>query len=349
MTSLVFSTDYMSLLSRTSNKSAVLVYILFDTFKNDQGIVQITYVELEEHLAIASSTIQKSLLILKRLELIEEVEDQSSNKKYRILSPKVLSPELKEEIIKESKTEEYSINTALRRKYTSDNIPIEFQQLLNKKTLQKIYKELGSLRNPKEICKYLKIDYQTFRLFAESTEEGSFRSRFEKLAKEIEVKKEQSQISKEATELTTYLYDHLKSLGVKPSDSKWFLKNTNAAKTILASITIEEAKEALDWGLADKWWCDKITNLSVITSIRDRIALQNRKSSGIKRTTLIPEEIRAIIRNQNFTIEVNTYEDAYFLKQSILDGQVHIEIKRIVQILEENGIIPEGNNNLRFG
>lgn len=350
MISSVFCTDYIPLLSHSSNKSAIVMYVLFDTFKNDQGIVQITYADLEEHMGSASSTIQKSLTILKKLQLIEEVEDQSSNKKYRLLPPKILSLDLKEEILKEHKSETYQTNTSLRKKYTSNNIPIEFQQLLNKKVLQKIYKELGSLKSPKEICSYLKIDYQTFRLLTEATGEGSFRSRFEKLVKEIELKKEQKLVNSEAHELTAYLYEHLKSLDVIPSDKNWFVKNRNMAKGILDSISLEEAKQALDWGFSDKWWCDKITNLGAVTSIRDRLALQGKKIQlqGIKRTTPIPEEIRDMIQACNFTIEVRTYEDAYFLKQSILDGQSHVEIKRIVQILEENGIIPEGDNNLRF-
>ena len=78
--------------------------------------------------------------------------------------------------------------------------------------------------------------------------------------------------------------------------------------------------------------------------------LQTKKATKISRSTPIPESIRTQISSSVKTsIQVNTYEDAALLKQSLLDGQDQTDIKQIVDILEKSGIIPTGNNNLKFG
>ena len=90
MSNLVFYMDYGPLLSRVL-KSAFLVYMYYDKFQNDQGVVQFTYSDLNDHLGLATSTIQKSNALLKKLKLIEEVES-AQGKKYRLLPPKRLTP-----------------------------------------------------------------------------------------------------------------------------------------------------------------------------------------------------------------------------------------------------------------
>ena len=62
--------------------------------------------------------------------------------------------------------------------------------------------------------------------------------------------------------------------------------------------------------------------------------------------TNIQKEIALKFRG---SIQVDTYEDAAFLKQSILDGQENQDIQEVVAILEKGGIIPSGEDNLRFG
>ena len=66
MANLVFYLDYGPLLCRVY-KSAFLVYHFYEKFQNDQGVVQFTYSDLNDHLGLASSTIQKCNSLLKKL------------------------------------------------------------------------------------------------------------------------------------------------------------------------------------------------------------------------------------------------------------------------------------------
>jgi hypothetical protein len=352
MSNLVFYLDYGPLLTRV-HKSALIVYLFYDKFKNDEGIVQFTYNDLNDHLGLATSTIQKSNAILRELKLIEEVES-ASGKKYKLLPVKKLTADLKKQILTQYTTEDYSDQTSLRKKYLQDDIPLDFQQLLNKKVLKKAYKDLGTLRSGKDLCQYFKIDFYTFKLLHERDGEDSFKARFKALAKEVE--DESIPKAKEATfdnndrELTTYLYDKLNTLGAKPIHKNWFAKNCNIAHTILTNITLDDAKATLEFGFADEWWHDKITDLNCMNTLHSRYKLQGKKPSKISRSTLIPEAIRLeIVKEVGSSIEVNTYEDAFMLKQCILDGQDKEDIMKIVEILERSGIIPQGNDNLRFG
>lgn len=346
--------DHLPLLCRSLNKSAIIIYVCLEKFKNDQGIVQITYNDLREHLGFSSSTIQKSLSTLKKLNLIEEV-DNGIGKTYRILPVELLDEDLKIELLQESGVQDYTTQTNLRKRYLEEDYPLEFQQLLNKKLLQKIFKELGSLRKPKDICNHLKLDYHTFKLLCERGGVGSFRERFEKLVLEIEseANKKLKKYSNEERELATYLYDKLKELGAKPTNKTWYMKNCNIAKTILESLTLEEAKEVLDWGFNDSWWGDKISDLSSVHTLYSRHKLSIKRpinqASKITRSTPLPSEVLTAIANLTFNFPIKTYEDAFILKQSVLDGQDKPEIIKAVEILERYGIIPGGSENLKFG
>ena len=354
MSNLVFYMDYGPLLSRVL-KSAFVVYMYFDKFKNDQGIVQITYNELNDHLGLATSTIQKSLSLLKKLELIEEVES-TQGKRYKMLPVKNLTPQLKSEILQLVEVEDYNEQTSIKKRYLQDDIPADFQQLLNKKVLKKAYKDLGTLRSGKELCEYFKIDYYTFRLLHELEGDSSFKVKFKSLAKEVESeanppKKQEQAIGESERSLATFLYDKLNTLGAKPINKSWFIKNCNMAKALLATISLEEAKDAIEWGFQDSWWHDKITDLNSVTTLYTRHKLQNKKPpKKITRNTPLPDEVKQVISSQtSSSIEVNTYEDAYMLKQSILDGQTKKDILAIVEILELHGIVPLGRENLKFG
>jgi len=348
MSNLVFYMEYGPLLCRVL-KSAYVIYTYYDRFKNDEGIVQFTYNELNEHLGLATSTIQKSNAILRQLKLIEEVES-SQGKKYKILPVKKLSSELKKEILDLAQGEDYSDDSSLRRRILQNDLPIDFQQLLNKRVLKKAYKDLGTLRSGKNLCNYFKIDYNTFKLLLEKEGENSFKTRFNTLAKSIEEDQDkQPKYTEQERDLAKYLYDKLSTLGAKPINKNWFIKNCNIAHTIVESITSEDAKQALDWGFEDDWWKDKITDLTAVNTLYSRYRLQAKKFK-ISRSTPIPPHIQEIIYKQVKTsIEVNTYEDAFMLKQSVLEGQDKEDILKIVNILEQNNIIPSGQENLKFG
>lgn len=355
MSSLVFFMDHLPLLCRSLNKSAIIVYFCLEKFKNDQGIVQITYGDLREHLGFSSSTIQKSLAVLKRINLIEEI-DSGVGKIYRILPVDLLDDQIKQSLLEESKVEDYGVQTNLRKRYLEEDYPLEFQQLLNKKLLQKIFKELGTLKKPKEICVHLKLDFHTFKLLCERTGKGSFKETFEKLVLEIESEgaKKLKKFSQEEKDLANYLYDKLKDLGIKPTNKSWYMKNCNIAKTILENITLEEAKEVLDWGFNDSWWSDKISDLTPVHTLYARYKLSKKKPSNLQgnkitRSTPLPEEVIEAIATLAFSFPVRTYEDAFILKQSVLDGQDKPEIVKAVEILENYGIIPSGSENLKFG
>lgn len=350
MANLVFYMDYGPLLSRI-NKSTLIVYMYYDKFQNEDGIVQFTYSELNEHLGLATSTINKCNSLLKKLELIEEV-DSTQGKRYKLLPVKKLTFDLKTQIT-EKVGIDYDQNTSLRQKYLEDKIPPAFNQFLNKKSLQQAYKKIGSLRKAKSLCEYLKVDLYTFKLLIER--DGDFKSKFKTLSKEIEQaanKPKKGKVSANDRELATYLYDRLKDLGAKPIHKSWFIKNCKIAQSILSSITVEEAKQVLDYGFNDSWWHDKITDLTVVEKLYARIKLKAKPSikSIISRSTPIPESIQAQIAGEvNSSIQISTYEDAAFLKSAYLENPNQKEIKQIVDILEKSGIIPIGNDNLKFG
>ena len=347
--------DYGPLLAMV-NKSTLVVYMYYDKFQDDNGMIQFTYNELNEHLGLATSTINNCNALLRRLKLIEEV-DSAQGKKYKLLPVKKLDVKLRAQVLKKANVG-YEQNTILRKRYLEEDIPPAFNQLLNKKSLQQAFKKLGTLRKGKDLTEYFKTDLHTFKLLMERDGEDTFKTKFYNLRKEIEQeanKPKKGKISANDRELATYLYDRLKDLGATPIHKTWFVKNCKIAQSILASITVEEAKQALDYGFNDNWWHDKITDLSSVEKLYARIRLQTKsskstKTSLISRSTPIPESIQAQITGEVKTsIQVNTYEDAALLKQSLLDGQDQKEIKQIVDILEKSGIIPTGKNNLKFG
>lgn len=348
MSSLVFFMDYGPLLNRAF-KSAFIVYSYYDMFKNDEGVVQITYNELNEHLGLASSTINNANVILIKLGLIEEVEGPI--KKFKLLPIQPLTKEKKQEILLLTKVDDYEDNSSLKRKYVEDNIPPEYNQFLNKKILRQAQKEIGSLTKMKSLCKNLSMDYNTFKLIYEKN--SNFKSKFKLLCQQVEQEAEQKleqvkKVGEQERELVTYLYDKLSVLGAKPIQKSWFMKNCNTAKNILVKVSLEEAKEVLDWGFNDSWWQDKITSLVQLETVYQKYKLTQKKKVTINRTDLLPELIRRKIQ-QEASIQVHTYEDAAFLKQSVLDGQENEEIKKVVRILEISNILPSGIDNIKFG
>ena len=345
--------DYGPLLSRVF-KSAFLVYMYYDKFQNDEAIVQFTYNELNQHLGLASTTIQKANKVLQKLELIEEVES-ATGKSYKLLPVKRLSDELRQELINMSSISDYNNETSLRKKYLDDNIPVDFQQLLNKRVLKKAHRELGpAFTRGKELCKYFKIDYHTFRLLHERDGKNSFKVRFKKLMKEIvdtaPKKKQKEKYSEEAQELTKYLYDSLATRNIKPIGN-WWIKNCSIAHNLLkGGLGLQEGKEMIDWGFASEWWQDKMSDLKVLDPIstRYRLAKASHKTNKICRASPIPQDIREEI-SRAASISVDTYEDAYLLKQSVLSGEKEEDIIAVVGILEKRGIVPSGSENLTFG
>lgn len=353
MANLVFYMDYGPLLSRV-HKSAFLLYTYYDKFQNDQGVVQFTYNDLYEHLGLATSTIQKSNALLKRCGLIEELA--GAGKRYKMLPVKKLTSTLREEILTWTKTSNYNPETSLRKKYLEDSIPAEYQQLLNKKVLKDAYKKLGSLKKPKQLCGHFKIDYHTFKILFERDGQDSFREKFKDLVLQVEQeleppkKKIKKAIGDAERKVASHLYDKLVEYDAKPIAKNWYIKNCNIAKQMLDSITVEQAIKAIDWGFNDDWWRDKITDLNCLPKLYQRSKLQSKIVAKITRSTPIPEKIIQEIEKQlEVSIQVKTYEDAAFLKQSLLDGQIDDDIVKVVTLLEKSGIIPEGRQNLIFG
>jgi hypothetical protein len=345
MSSLIFITDYLPLLTRC-NKSAIALYLVYDKLKEDSGIVRTTYNELQEHLGLASSTISSVRGLLIKLELIEKLDGTGS---VRVLPVKPLTEELRLQILTRAEAEPYQAKTGIRKRFLEDDIPAEYQQLLNKKFLQTLYKELGSL-NAKALCKHLKLDYHTFKLLCERDEVGSFKTKFLELKNQISASKEPKKaFGPQERELATFLYDKLKALDAKPINRNWFSKNCNIAKSILETLSLSEAKQILEWGFADNWWHNKITDLSAINTLHSRFKLQHKKASKVSSSTPIPPDVKAQIEAIHLSFPINTYSDAAFLKQSILDGELNEDIRKAVTILEQSGIIPLGNSNLSFG
>lgn len=285
----IFYTDYGPLLSRVL-KSAFLMYVYYDKIQNENGVVQVTYIDLNEHLGLANATIAKANALLKKLNLIAEVEN-SASKKYKLLPVKKLSSSLRKEVLKITKTEEYETKTELS------------------KSLKLTVAQIVVAPPPK--------------------------------------KKKKAQ-NPHARELTAHLYDHLKALGVTPKAKGWFTRNATTAQRILANITLDEAKGAIDWGFSDNWWKDKMTSLTVMDSLYDRYRLSTKTSIKLSRSTPIPDDIQAQIATIIET-PIETYEDAAFLKQTVLDGDGDQDITKVVSILEKSGIVPAGEENLQFG
>ncbi len=358
MSNLTFFIDYAPLLSRV-NKSAFVIYMFYDKFQDDNGIVQFTYNELNEHLGLATTTIQSANSFLKRLNLIEEVEDKAQGKKYKLLPAQPLPETLRTELISEFQMEQYNTTSSLKIRFVQDTVPPNFQQLLNKKVLKQAFKDLGSnFRNGRELCRYFKIDFHTFKLLHEK--DGSYKTRLKQLMQEVEsegfkrksYKDKDVKFTPEVHELTKYLYDALAAREAKPIGN-WYVKNCNIAMNLLSKgLSLDEAKAMIDWGFASDWWHDKMSDLKVLESIGTRYRLDKaaceKKENKITRNTEIPSDIRDRLRAVS-KLSVSTYEDAFLLKQSVLDGENKKDILHIVSILESCGIVPSGSKNLNFG
>lgn len=359
MSNLTFFIEYAPLLVRT-NKSAFVVYMFYNKFQDDNGIVQFTYNELNEHLGLATTTIQSANTILKRLNLIEEVEDKAAGKKYKLLNVAPLAESLRNELMHEFQVEEYNTASTLKIRFVQDTVPANFQQLLNKKVLKQAFKELGaSFRNGRELCRYFKIDFHTFKLLHEK--DGNYKLRLKQLMQEVEneslvkkkgAKDKEVKFTPEVHELTKYLYDALALREAKPFGN-WYVKNCNIAMNLLTKgLSLDEAKAMIDWGFANEWWQDKMSDLKVLETINTRYRLDKsaceKKEHKITRNTELPAAIREQL--QSITkLPVSTYEDAFLLKQSVLDGENKKDIVHVVSILENCGIVPTGAKNLNFG
>lgn len=350
MANLVFYVDYAPLLSRV-HKSAYLLYTFYDKFKNDSNCVQFTFNEINEHLGLATSTIAKAHEILQTLKLLEEVEG-TQNKTYKLLPVKNLSNELKKQMVAQAKIEDFSCKTSIRKKYLESDPPVEYQQLLNKKTLQSVFKQFKTLE-PKAICNILKLDFYTFKLFFEGS--VSFKTRFQEITRAIKdarpsIKPVKDPITQQDRDLATYLYDTLSSLEAAPLDSRWFPRNLKIASSIHKKMSLEDSKAVVDWCFQDPWWKDKITELSAVVTAYPKFKLKNKSpSKEIKRSTLLPEVVKEELFQKVGLKHILTYEDAAFTKQLFLDGEKDQVTTDAVAILERSGVIPSGNTNLNFG
>ena len=106
----------------------------------------------------------------------------------------------------------------------------------------------------------------------------------------------------------------------------------------------------IDWGFADSWWCDKMSDLKVLSAISTRYKLGKVKAEQtISRMTELPQDVLNEIKGLAQNIQISTYEDAYMLKESVLSGTTKKNIVEIVSLLERHGILPIGQKNITFG
>lgn len=353
MLDLVFYTDYSPLLTRISN-SAFIVYCFYDKFKDENNEVKFTYFELTEHLSITPPTLVKAHLALQKLKMIEP----SGEGKYLLLPLTKLTDELKQQIIEEFEIEMPPNNSIFMIKYSEEKWPEEFQQLLSKKRLKAAQKELGDLfTRASSLCEYFNLDIKMFKAVYRRKK---FKKEFDRLVLEIkndaltikEKERKKKSFCDDARLLTNYLYDKLAEREARPVGNWWF-KNCNMANSMLdENFTLDEAKKVIDWAFEDSWWKSKLTNVRILETVRTQYKLSQSKkkidSQKITRRTPIPEQAKEALKEIPIKIPINVYEDAYFLKQNVLNGEKKAELVKAVEILERFNVIPSGNVNISF-
>lgn len=170
MSSTIFCLDYLPYLSK-KKPSAIALYLLYDKLKNDEGMVQITYDEVERQLGSYSSSVSSANKILLQLGLIERVDERIPGKKirYKVLKPVFMSSEKRKELFDECGLES---NTSIRTKYDGTKVPEEYQQFIDIEKMRKIYQEMGcdntKFSAKKHLARHCKVDFSTFEVFLET-------------------------------------------------------------------------------------------------------------------------------------------------------------------------------------
>lgn len=350
MMDLIYFTEYCPLLMRIS-ASAAGIYSYYYKFKDENNEVKFTYAELSEHLSIAIPTLVKIHQILQKLKMIEQCEEG----RFRVLPLEKIPDELKQQIAEEFNFEMPPSNSLFIVRYGEEKWPPEFQQLLSKKTLKNAKKALGdSFRKAPALCAHFGLDLKVFKVVYQKQK---FQKEFTRLVKEVEEEfpkkeKPEKKFTEEARELTKYLYDKLAERDAKPT-SNWWMKNCAMANALLVrDFTLEEAKKVIDWAFEDNWWKSKTTNIRVLETIRTQYKLNIAKkkvdANKITRRTPIPDLVKEALKQIPIRIPINVYEDAYFLKQNILNGEKRTDLIQAVEILEKFNVVPQGKANINF-
>jgi len=153
---LAFSLDYIPNLIK-SHKEALIIYCVYDKFKNDDNIIQITNNDLIEHYGFTIKEIVKAQQALVASGLLKEIKGKDDiESQYRIEAPQFLD---------EAST------TKLRSKFTDLVVPESFAALFDIEQMKEMYKKLGDSKfKISNIADKLKIDVNTLKLYLEYPE-----------------------------------------------------------------------------------------------------------------------------------------------------------------------------------
>lgn len=168
MASLTFYLDYAPILIK-KQKSAFILYCYYDKLKNDEGIVQLTLKDMEQHTGLKASTTIKAKVLLVELGLIKQLDKTEFFRgiRYQLPELKPLTLEKRNELFSKC---DLVLNSKVRNKYENPEIPKEYQQLLDINKMKKAYEELGITKFSiaKSLARYFKLDCNTLRLFMET-------------------------------------------------------------------------------------------------------------------------------------------------------------------------------------
>lgn len=230
MPSTIFCLDYLPYLSK-KKPSAIALYLLYDKLKNDEGIVQITYDEVERQLGSYSSSVSSANKILLELKLMERVDERTPGKKirYRILKPTLMNPE---ELLNLFESCGLNPNTSIRAKYDGSKVPEAYQQFSDIDKMTKIYEELGDFKfsSKKYLAKHCKVDFNMFEVFLETPYGGKVKN----IIKEVKYQAK-NQVTK--SEVTDIKEEHI--------IPKKVIKKKNIKKKAIGKRTIPEYYELL--------------------------------------------------------------------------------------------------------
>lgn len=200
---LTLALDYAPILS----PSAMTLYMCYCALSDENGIAEVTYVNLEEHLGkMKPSTISKYNGELKEVGLIKPIEEDDGppvasapyrKSSWRVVPPVPLTCQQRKKLFG-SRT----IDSDIRgRVLTAEQLPLEYQRLLSKKDLQAAFKKLKRDRfTVGNLVELFKLDKDKVRLWLSN---GKFKTQLVRAMKKIvddsnrlEVQQELKQVKK---------------------------------------------------------------------------------------------------------------------------------------------------------
>lgn len=171
---LTLALDYAPILS----PPAMSLYLCYCALRDENGIAEATYVNLQEHLGISNGTIAKYNNELKAVGLITPIGEDNGppvasaiyrKNSLKILHPVPLTNKRRKELFKERSVEAES---EIRKKaLTPERLPLEHQRLLSRKDLQEAFKKLKRARfTVGNLVEHFKLDQNRVRLWLSNRE-----------------------------------------------------------------------------------------------------------------------------------------------------------------------------------